>query len=312
VAQIFSASDPESLRGPQFDAAWCDELGKWPKGSGAWDNLQLALRLGSRPRAVVTTTPRSTPLLLGLVEAKGTVLTRAPTAANRMNLAPEFLAMMAAKYAGSRTERQELEGEFLLDTENALWSWELIEAARKRKAEAPDRIVIAVDPPVTSGEQADACGIIVAGVVQRGSPHEWTAEVIADGTVRGVLPQAWAARVVELFHAHAADRVVAETNQGGDLVRAMLHQFDPALPFRAVRATRSKGVRAEPAAVLYEQGRVSHRAEFRELEEEMRLMTVAGFRGRNSPDRVDALVWALTELIVEPAASYRNPRLRSL
>ena len=313
VAQIFSASDPESLRGPQFDAAWCDELGKWPKGAEAWDNLQLALRLGERPRTVVTTTPRSTPLLLGLVEAEGTVMTRAPTAANRMNLAPSFLATVMAKYAGSRTARQELDGEFVLDAENALWTWELIEAARRRRAEVPpDRIVVAVDPPVTGGANADACGIIVAGVVQRGSPHEWTAEIIADGSVQGVSPRAWASRAVELFHAHAADRMVAETNQGGDLVKAMLDQLDPSLPFRAVRATRSKGLRAEPVAVLYEQGRVSHRGEFRALEEQMRLMTSAGFRGQGSPDRVDALVWALTELIVAPAADHLKPRLRSL
>ncbi len=312
VAQVFSASDPESLRGPQFDAAWCDELGKWPKGSDAWDNLQFALRLGRRPRVVVTTTPRSTPLLLDLVEAPGTVVTRAPTVANRRNLAPGFLEAVTAKYAGSRTGRQELDGEFVLDAENALWNWEMLAAARDRRTEPPDRIVVAVDPPVTSGAAADACGIVVAGVVQDGSPHQWTAEIIADGSVQGVSPQVWAARAVELFHAHGADRLVAEVNQGGELVKAMLDQVDPSVPFRAVRATRSKGLRAEPAAALYEQGRVAHRAEFRALEEQMRLMTVAGFRGQGSPDRLDALVWALTELILEPAANFRNPRVRGL
>ncbi|MFO1208822.1 MAG: terminase family protein [Amaricoccus sp.] len=312
VAQVFSASDPESLRGPQFDCAWCDELGKWPKGRPAWDNLQFALRLGARPRVVVTTTPKNVPLLVELVEAARTAVTRAPTVANRANLAAGFIDRVLAKYGGTRQGREELDGEFVLDAEGALWNWEMLVAARARRLPEPDRIVVAVDPPVTSGPSSDACGIVVAGVVRDGDPHRWTAEVIADASVRGLSPRGWAERAVEMFHRYGADRMVAEVNQGGELVEAMIRLVDPTLPFRAVSATRSKGVRAEPAAALYEQGRVAHRGEFRELEEQMRLMSVAGYQGEGSPDRADALVWALTELILEPASKCLTPRVRRL
>jgi phage terminase large subunit-like protein len=313
VAQIFSASDPEALRGPQFDCAWCDELAKWKKGSEAWDMLQFGLRLGARPRQLVTTTPRNNPLLREILAAGSTVVTRAPTSANRMHLARGFLETVTEKYHGTRLGRQELEGELISDVEGALWTWDMLEAARAMPAFEPDRIVVAVDPPVTGGRGADACGIIVAGVRCDGAPQSWRAEVIADGSVQGVSPQAWAERAVALYHAHGADRLVAEVNQGGDLVKAMIAQVDGAVPIRGVHATRGKATRAEPVAALYEQGRIRHRATFRELENEMTAMTLRGYTGRGSPDRVDALVWAITELMIRPAANgHRDPRIRGL
>ncbi len=311
VAQVFSASDPESLRGPQFDCAWCDEVAKWRKGEAAWDMLQFALRLGERPRQVVTTTPRPTPLMRRLLDDASVAVTRAPTSANRANLAKSFLEAVEGRYGGSRLGRQELEGEMVLGVEGALWTWEMIEAARALPARPLDRIVVAVDPPVTGGKASDACGIVVAGASLQGPARTWTAEVIADGSVQGLSPQGWAERAVKMFHDHGADRLVAEVNQGGDLVATLVHGVDPAVPFRAVRATKGKAVRAEPVAALYEQGRVRHGATFAALEDEMRAMTAAGFTGEGSPDRLDALVWAITELIIEPSA-VGTPRVRGL
>lgn len=312
VAQVMSASDPESLRGPQFDCAWCDELGKWQKAE-AWDMLQFALRLGERPQQVVTTTPRSTPLLKGLMKAPQTVVTRAPTSANRLHLAKSFLETVTAKYAGSSLGRQELDGEFIEQIDGALWNWAMLDAARRRPGpERLDRIVVAVDPPVTSGSGADECGIIVAGVSMDGPPQQWRAEVIVDGSIKGASPQGWAEQAVALYRRHEADRLVAEVNQGGEMVGSLVRSVDPMVPFRAVRANRGKGLRAEPVAALYEQGRVSHRIAFPRLEEQMVAMTLGGFAGQGSPDRLDALVWAITDLMIEPAANYGNPGIRSL
>jgi phage terminase large subunit-like protein len=311
VAQVFSASNPESLRGPQFDGAWCDEVGKWKRGEDAWDMLQLGLRLGQRPRALVTTTPRAVPLLTRLLDERGTVVTRASTVANRMHLAEGFLETVLAKYAGSRLARQEIDGELVLDVEGALWTWPMIEAARAPRVGEVDRIVVAVDPPVTA--TGDACGIVVAGVQRQGTPHQWTAEVIADHSLEAPSPDAWAQRVIELYHAHGADRVVAEVNQGGDLVATLIRNRDPSVKVAPVRASKGKAARAEPVAMLYEQGRVRHAHVFRALEDQMTAMTVGGYLGRGSPDRVDALVWALTDLIVEPAGRLSgDPRIRAL
>lgn len=310
VAQLYSASNPESLRGPQFDCAWCDEVGKWKQADAAWDMLQLGLRLGERPRALVTTTPRTTPFLTGLVEARGTAVTRASTSANRMHLARGFLETVLGRYAGSRLARQELDGEFVHDVEGALWTWGLIEAARAPAAGEPDRVVVAVDPSVSKG--GDTCGIVVVGARQQGTPHQWTAEVIADHSV-SASPQDWVDRAIAVYHAHGADQMIAEVNQGGEMVTTMVRGTDPSVRVAPVRASRGKVVRAEPVALLYEQGRVRHRQVFRELEDQMTKMTVSGFLGKGSPDRVDALVWALTELIVEPARQMpRVPAIRAL
>jgi phage terminase large subunit-like protein len=311
VAQTFSASDPESLRGPQFDCAWCDEVAKWRHDVGAWDMLQFALRLGSRPRQVVTTTPKNTVLLQRLLADPSVARTHAPTSANRMHLAKSFLEAVTSRYAGTSLGRQELEGELIVQTEGALWTWEMIEAARALPARDLDRIVVAVDPPVSSGERADACGIIVAGARLRGTRREWTAEVIADASVQGLSPQGWAERAVRAFHEHGADRLVAETNQGGEMVRNLIRSVDPSVPFGALHAKDRKSTRAEPVAALYEQGRVRHGAAFAALEDQMLAMTAGRFAGRGSPDRLDALVWAITELLIVPL-SQGDPHVRSL
>ncbi len=312
VAQTFSASEPESLRGPQFDAAWCDELAKWRKGEAAWDMLRFALRLGAHPRVVVTTTPRNIPLLHAILAAPETVRTGAPTSANRMHLAKSFLETVTAAYGGGRLGRQELDGEILTDLDGALWTMDMLAAARGPRHLDLDRVIVAVDPPVSTGGAADACGIVVAGVAMQGPPQDWVAEVIADGSIRGASPQAWAERAVAMFHANRADRLVAEVNQGGDLVASLIRSIDPMIPFRGVHASRGKAARAEPVAALYEQGRVTHRGAFKALEDEMALMTVRGFEGKGSPDRVDALVWAITDLMIDPAAKFRSPRVRTL
>jgi len=312
VAQVFSASDPESLRGPQFDCAWSDELAKWTKPQEAWDMLQFGLRLGDRPRQVVTTTPRANMTLKEIIEDAATVVTSAPTDANRMHLARSFLQTVARKYAGTSMGRQELDGEMLMDAEGALWTWATLDAARRPWSVEPDRIVVAVDPPVTSGTSSDECGIIVAGAARQGPPQDWNALVIEDASVQGASPQVWAERAVAAFHRHKADRLVAEVNQGGEMVATIVKSIDPMIPFRAVRATRSKVVRAEPVAALYEQGRVSHGGSFPELEAQMAAMTGRGYAGKGSPDRVDALVWAITDLMIDAAAKYSRPGIRGL
>ena len=312
VAQAFSASEPENLRGPQFDAAWVDELAKWRRGTEAWDMLQFALRIGPQPRQVVTTTPRNVPVLKALLAAPSTVVTHAPTEANRAWLAPSFLEEMRQRYAGTRLGRQELEGVLLEDAEGALWNTSALEALRVEAAPALSRVVVAVDPPVTGHAGSDACGIVVAGAVTEGPPADWRAFVLEDATVSAASPLDWAQAAVEAMARHGADRLVAEVNQGGDLVEQVVRQVDPMVPYRAVRASRGKALRAEPVAALYEQGRVHHLRGLGQLEDQMVLMTPQGFRGSGSPDRVDALVWALSELMISPAAAWRQPRVRPL
>ena len=312
VAQIFSAHEPESLRGPQFDAAWVDELAKWKKAEEAWDMLQFSLRLGDHPRQCVTTTPRNVDVLKRIMGNASTVVTHAPTEANRANLASSFLEEVRARYAGTRLGRQELDGVLLEDAEGALWTMASIEAARVEEVPAFDRVVVAVDPPVTGHAGSDACGIMVVGVVTDGPPSDWRAFVIEDASVRGASPAGWAEAALEAFHRHDADRLVAEVNQGGDLVETVIRQIDPIVPYRAVRASRGKVARAEPVAALYEQGRVRHLRGLGHLEDEMCKMTARGFEGRGSPDRVDALVWAMQELMIDPAAQWRRPRVRTL
>ncbi|RMH53222.1 MAG: ATP-binding protein [Alphaproteobacteria bacterium] len=311
-ARIFSASDPESLRGPQFDCAWSDELAKWKKGREAWDMLQFALRLGSQPRQVVTTTPRVNRLLKDILGATGTVVTSAPTWVNRRNLSDAFIEKVTAEYAGTALGRQEIEGEFIEELPGALWVPGQFDDCRAEAPQTLDRVVVAVDPPVSSGEASDACGIVVAGVVLQGPPQSWVAYVLEDATVEGGKPRAWAEAAASAARRWNADRVVAEVNQGGDLVESLLRQVDPLLSFRAVRASRGKVARAEPVAALYEQGRVRHAGVFRKLEDQMCALTREGYQGRGSPDRADALVWALTELMIEPARGWSAPTIRHL
>ncbi|MEM7320142.1 MAG: terminase family protein [Pseudomonadota bacterium] len=311
-AQAFSAQDPEALRGPQFDAAWVDELAKWKKAGTTWDMLQFALRLGDRPQVCATTTPRNVKVLKEVLAVPSTVQTHAPTEANRANLAASFLQEVRARYAGTRLGRQELDGVLLSDAEGALWTGSMLEAARVSQVPELDRVVVAIDPAVTAGSEADACGIVVVGAQVQGPPAEWRTVVLADRTVQGVGPAGWAQAAIDAMDEFGAERLVAEVNQGGQLVEEVVRQVDPLVPFRAVRATRGKVARAEPVAALYEQGRVFHVAGLDALEEQMCQMTARGFEGQGSPDRVDALVWALHELIVGPAAVYRRPRVRAL
>lgn len=312
VAQVFSAHEPESLRGPQFDAAWVDELAKWKKAEEAWDMLQFGLRLGPCPRQCVTTTPRNVPVLKAVLGNPSTVVTHAPTEANRAYLAASFLDEVRSRYAGTRLGRQELDGVLLEDAEGALWSLAGLEAARVDVVPELDRVVVAVDPPVTGTNTSDECGIVVVGAQMQGPPQEWRAFVLEDATVAGASPQAWAEAAIAAMERHGAQRLVAEVNQGGDLVESVLRQVDPLVPYRAVRASKGKAARAEPAAALYEQGRVRHVRGLGALEDQMCRMTAQGFEGRGSPDRVDALVWALQALMIEPAGQWRRPRVRGL
>jgi phage terminase large subunit-like protein len=313
VATLFSADEPNRLRGPQHDLAWCDELAAW-RYPQAWDMLMFGLRLvgpgGDDPRAIVTTTPRPIKLIRELLADPKIVVTRGRTADNATHLAPAFLDQIVRRYQGTRLGRQELDGELLDDMPGALWSHGLIDAARV--ATAPDlvRIVVAIDPAATSGEHADETGIIVAGRDTAGHGY-----VLAD--VSGHHPPAeWAKAAVIAYRTHHADRIVAEVNNGGDMVEAMLRMTDPAVPFAAVHASRGKVARAEPVAALYEQGRVHHLGAFAPLEDQMCAFSaefdrdIAGY----SPDRVDALVWALTELFLNPmpgAAIFEDYRQRA-
>jgi phage terminase large subunit-like protein len=311
VAQVFSAHDPDSLRGPQFDAAWADELAKWKRAEEAWDMLQFALRLGPNPRQVVTTTPQNLGVLKAILRNPSTVVTHAPTEANRAYLAASFLEEVRARYGGQRLGRQEIDGLLLEDVEGALWSDARLDACKVERVPELSRIVVAVDPPVSGTNRSDECGIIVAGVLAQGEPRDWCAYVIEDASIAGS-PNDWAQAAVAALARHGADRVVAEVNQGGDLVEATLRSVSPFVPYRAVHATRGKAVRAEPVAALYEQGRVRHVRGLIALEEQMARMSLRGFAGRGSPDRVDALVWAITDLMIEPAATWRRPRVRML
>ena len=311
-AQAYSSHDPDRLRGPQFDAAWCDELAKWQNAAETWDMLQFALRLGDGPRQVVTTTPKNVEIVKSILDNATTVTTRAKTEANAAHLARSFLEEVRARYGGTRLGRQELDGELLADLDGALWSGSMLDAALAQRFGKPNRIVVAVDPPVTGGAASDSCGIIVAGALTDGPPGEWRAKVIEDATVHRASPKVWAEAAVDAFHRHGADRLVAEVNQGGDLVEQVVRQVDPLVPFRAVRASRGKIARAEPVAALYEQGRVAHAEGLGMLEAQMGQMTAQGFRGLGSPDRVDALVWALFDLMIEPAAHWRRPQVRTI
>lgn len=310
MAQAFSAHDPEALRGPQFDTAWADELAKWRRAREAWDMLQFSLRLGDDPRVCVTTTPRNAALLRQLLASPSTVQSHAATEANRANLAPSFLSEVRARYAGSRLGRQELDGILLSDVEGAIWRAAQLAGLQVPTAPALDRIVVAVDPAVSSGKGSDACGIIVAGACLQGPVETWRAYVLADRTVQGVGPLTWAKAVITAHQEFAADRVVAEVNQGGALVENLLRQIDPLVGFQPVHASRGKVVRAEPVAALYEQHRVHHLPGLAELEEQMCQMSQQGFQGQGSPDRVDALVWALHQLILEPSLRKGLPRAR--
>jgi phage terminase large subunit-like protein len=274
--------------------------------------LQFGLRLGDHPRQVVTTTPRNVPILKKILHAPSTVSTHAGTQANRAYLAKSFLEEVEARYGGTRLGRQELEGVLVEDIDGALWTSAQLEQLRLDAPPDFDRVVVAVDPPVTGHKGSDECGIVVVGAVTSGPPRDWRAVVLEDASVSAAKPTVWAEAAVAAFERHEAGRLVAEVNQGGDLVGEMIRQIDPMVPFRGVHASRGKVARAEPVAALYEQRRVRHLRGMPDLEDQMCKMTAHGFEGQGSPDRVDALVWAIHELMIGPARNQGRPQLRTL
>jgi phage terminase large subunit-like protein len=303
IAQVFSAEEPEALRGPQFEAAWCDELAKWRQGEAAFDTLQFSLRLGRRPRQLVTTTPRPIPLLKRLIADPHTVITRAATRDNALNLAPTFLEHVVSRYAGTRLGRQELDGDLIDDRPDAFWRRVDIEAARIATVTPFRRIVVAVDPPAGTGD-ASICGIVAVGMDDDGG-----LVVLADHSVAAAQPDVWAARALDLFRSLEADALVVEINQGGAMVASVFASIDASIPVTQVRATRGKRLRAEPVAALYAQGRVRHASPFPALEDEMCAFGADGLANGRSPDRLDALVWAITALT---EGRKGQPRVRTL
>ncbi|HEX8239053.1 MAG TPA: terminase family protein [Allosphingosinicella sp.] len=353
-AQIFSAAEPDSLRGPQHHYAWCDEIAKWPFGPAAWDNLMLGLRCGPLPRAMATTTPRPVALVRKLNGQAGVAKTRGRTSENAVHLAGAFLADVERDYGATRLGRQELDGELIDDVEKSLWPRDLIEKCRsyppRPKAGEGDqaepgggvegeegggssedvadrcqlplhhtacgpppreiagrinrRIVIGVDPPLTAG--GDSCGIVVCGL------FDGIGYVLADCTVSGLSPEGWARVVATVASAWEADRIVAEGNQGGEMVASVLRGADVDLPAKLVHAGQGKSARAEPVAALFESGRAKFAGAFPELEDELAgLVAGGGYEGPGrSPDRADAMVWAMTELMLGKRRA--DPRVRRL
>ncbi len=290
-ALCFSSEEPERLRGPQFDCAWVDELCAFWEPQSTWDMLSFCLRLGTRPRVVVTTTPKPIKLLKELMNRPDFVVTRGKTADNAANLAPTFLKTVTERYSGTRIGRAELDGELIEELEGALWSRTLLERCRIAPADRPvlQRIVVAVDPAVTAGEDSDETGIVVAGVGTDGIGY-----VLEDASGR-FTPTEWARRAVALFHRYGADRICAEENNGGLMVEETIRAVDPNVSYKGVHASRGKIVRAEPISALYEQGKIRHVGAFPALEDQLSSYAPGT---RKSPDRLDAMVWALSELFV--------------
>tara|TARA_Y100001937_G_scaffold98435_1_gene134285 strand:- start:859 stop:2115 length:1257 start_codon:yes stop_codon:yes gene_type:complete len=291
----FSATEPNRLRGSQFHRAWCDELASWQYPE-TFDQLMFGLRLGDRPQCIITTTPRPIKIIKTLLEREDVYITRGNTFENEDNLATTALESLKERYENTTMGRQELYAEVLTDIEGALWTYSMFERHRITLEELPEmeRIVVALDPAVTSSDSSDETGIIVAG---RGLDKRFY--VLEDATIK-TSPDKWLKRAIDLYYIHKADRMVAETNNGGDLVEKLLRTIDDKIAYKKVQASRGKLVRAEPIVALYEQGKVSHVGSLASLEDQ--LCTYAG--GSNSPDRLDALVWALTELMTSSGNIY--------
>jgi phage terminase large subunit-like protein len=288
VATTFTGEEPDQMRGPQFDTAWIDELAKFQYPQEVWDNLEFALRLGKKPQVFITTTPRPIPIIKKLLKDKSTIDVRFATSDNAANLSPQFLERMQEKYAGTRLGRQELDGEVLEDNPDALWTRVNIENNRVSMAPSLSTIVVAVDPTTAEDGDGDAAGIIVAGIDC--NKHAY---VLKDCTVQGS-PLDWAKAAVSAYHLYQANLIVAEKNQGGEMVRLTLQQVDKNVPVKLVHASRGKIVRAEPVSAKYEQNLVHHVGVFPQLEDQLCEWTP---RDKTSPDRLDALVWAMTELM---------------
>jgi phage terminase large subunit-like protein len=298
MATLYNAVEPDQLRGPQHDAAWCDELAKWSYAKDTWDMLQFGLRLGERPRQIITTTPRPIPILKEIMALPGTVVTRGSTIENRGNLAPSFLAQITERYAGTRLGRQELDAEILDDNPNALWKRSMLEAARIKPEQRPAllRTVVAIDPSGTAGNDDHAADV---GIVVAGRAADGKAYVLRDATCN-LSPDGWARTAVSAYHNFDADRIIAERNFGGAMVAHVIRTADPKASYKEVVASRGKWVRAEPVAALYEQGRVKHVGAFPALEDELCAFGPDGLADNRSPNRLDALVWAITELMLAP------------
>ena len=293
-ALVFSSHEPDQLRGPQFDAAWCDELASWEYPSQTWDNLNFALRLGRRPRSVVTTTPKSIELVRTLSNGPGVHVTRGTTFDNKDNLAPAFFDAIIDQYDGTSIGRQEIYAELIDEDENALWKREWIEKARLSSYPPIARIVVAIDPALSTRPNSSETGIVVVGA----DMHREHAYVLADESGR-LSPNSWATRAAQLFDKFNATRIIAEDNAGGDLVKNTLKAAVPrTLPYKGIKARRGKYIRAEPVAALYEQGRVHHVGRFPVLEEQMCTWTPESGNS-HALDRADALVHAITELMIE-------------
>ncbi len=304
---FFSAEEPERLRGPQFELAWCDETAAWNKDVDTWAMLQFCMRLGKHPRIMVTTTPKPTKLIRQILKDPKTTVTTGSTFDNSDNLADTYLEAVKAQYEGTRLGRQELYAEVMEEAEGALWTTEMLDNAQISRDDLPqlNRIVVSLDPAITANKESDMTGIVVAGIDVNGKGY-----VLGDYTGR-LSPQGWASKAIELYHHHQADRIVAERNQGGDMVRRTIEVEDETVPIKLVHASRGKYARAEPISALYERGLVYHvrnpedGANLNELETQMRTWEPLGSIG--SPDRLDALVWALTDLML---GSYQKPKLQ--
>ena len=290
TAEVYTADEPDRLRGPQHDGAWCDEIASWRYAQDAWDMLMFGLRLGSNPQAVVTTTPRPIAILKRIMADPAVITTRGSTFENRANLAEGFFADIVTRYEGTRLGAQELYAELLTEAEGALWKRNTLEAYRVNHAPALRRIVVAIDPAITATDESNETGMIVCGLGEDGHGY-----VLQDMTLRAS-PEQWARRAVNAYHDLRADRIIAESNQGGDMVAHTIRTVDPAVPVKLVHARRGKYTRAEPIAALYEQGRIHHVGMFALLEDQL----CEWLPGDASPDRLDALVWGMTELMISP------------
>ncbi|RYY26352.1 MAG: ATP-binding protein [Sphingomonadales bacterium] len=303
IASVYSAEAPERLRGPEHHAAWCDELAKWRNGDATWDNLVMTMRLGDQPRILVTTTPRPTRLMRRILALPSMVETLGRTRDNP-HLPDSFVAAMVAEYGGTLHGRQELEGELIEEVAGALWSRALVERQRARLVPELVRVVIGVDPPAgtTRPDGGDACGIVAVGLGADGFGY-----VLEDASVHGLPPEGWARAVAACAERHAAELVVAEKNQGGLMVESVLRAADAVMPVRLVHASRGKSARAEPISTLYESGKIWHAGAFPALEDELcGLQAGGGYEGPGrSPDRADALVWALSALMLRRRGAAR-------
>ena len=308
IATTYNATEPDQLRGPQHDAAWCDELAKWKYMQETWDQLQFGLRLGEHPRQIITTTPQPKPLIKALLNNPTVTVTRGRTYDNKDNLAEPFMRQIEERFGGTRLGRQELEGEILSDIPGALWKRDDID--NNRLSEVPEtleRVIVAVDPAASSNEGSDENGIVVVGLARDADGYA-RGYVLEDGSLRGT-PEEWAKKTVSLYRKWQADKIVAEKNQGGEMVASVIRSVDRSITPKLVHASRGKAIRAEPISALYEQNRVHHVGRFDLLEDQMCTFSVDNVRGSHgmgSPDRVDALVWGLTEIFDKITARRRK------